>query len=200
MAGYSIAENCTQLFEEIVEGSDIPNSHSVVIEEVDRGKFAKNHEDHLSEPIRTILGRKNFMYIQDGDLITISEGNTSSSLSDIVLKSQYENIRNPTTTHVTIDGNQAISDCNEANTNSNFAALETSMVTTTWTHGVIIDNTAPDNHACDDGSGYLDGETLHVSLKVWSSAPVGSKWKGAPPCHSEVPPFPSETPSCPCNY
>ncbi|KAH3750243.1 hypothetical protein DPMN_184800 [Dreissena polymorpha] len=54
MAGYSISENCTQLFEEIVEGSDIPNSHSVVIEEVDRGKFAENHEDHLSKTMRTI--------------------------------------------------------------------------------------------------------------------------------------------------
>ncbi|KAH3749938.1 hypothetical protein DPMN_184453 [Dreissena polymorpha] len=39
------------------------------------------------------------------------------------------------------------------------------MVTTTWTHGVIIDDAAPNNHTCDEGSGYLDGETLHVSLK-----------------------------------
>ncbi|KAH3749883.1 hypothetical protein DPMN_184398 [Dreissena polymorpha] len=65
---------------------------------------------------------------------------------------------------VTIDGNQATSDCNKANTNSYLAALDTSSVTTNWKHSVIIDNAAPEN-ACDEGSGYLDGETLHVSLK-----------------------------------
>ncbi|KAH3750255.1 hypothetical protein DPMN_184775 [Dreissena polymorpha] len=60
--------------------------------------------------------------------------------------------------------------------------------------------TISENNACDESSGYLDGETVLVSLKVWSSAPAGSKWKGAPPCHSEAQPFPSETPSCPCIY
>ncbi|KAH3750228.1 hypothetical protein DPMN_184747 [Dreissena polymorpha] len=201
VAGYSNAENCTQLFEEIVEGSDIPNSHSVVIEE--------NTEDDVE--------LVEIKYIQDGDIITILEGNTSSSLSDIVSKLQYEKICNPTTTYgnqmtsygyhgnhttteVTIDGNQATSECKQENTIGNAAALRTSMVTTTLTHGVIIDNATPENNACDESNGYLDGETLHVSLKVWSSAPVGFKWKSAPPCHSEAPPFPSEIPSCPCIY
>ncbi|XP_052235839.1 uncharacterized protein LOC127847752 isoform X2 [Dreissena polymorpha] len=222
IAGYSVAENCTR----------------------HRGKFAENHLDHLSNnsviimpsgvggEIFTVKNTEDDVelgeieYIQDGDIITISEGNTSSSFTDIVSKSQYENICNHTTTHcyqmtsdgnhgnyitsegnqitidcnqattesnhatyagyqiisdgnpataeshlttnvgyqVNIDGNQATSDCNQANTNSNLAALETSMVTTNWTHGVIIDNAGPEN-VCDEGSGYLDGETLHVSLK-----------------------------------
>ncbi|XP_052235308.1 gastrula zinc finger protein XlCGF57.1-like isoform X4 [Dreissena polymorpha] len=245
MVDYSIADNCTQHFEEYIEGNDIHNSHSIVIEQADRGKFTENHEDHLSHNSVIVMssevGGEGFMventeddvelgeieYIQDGDIITISEGNTSSSFTHIVSKSQYENICNTTTTHgyqmtsdskhgnyitsevnqiiidcnqattesnhatyagyqitsdghqataesnhatnvgyqVTIDGNQATSNCNQSNTNSNLAALETSMVTTNWTHGVIIDNAGPENHACDDGSGYLDGETLHVSLK-----------------------------------
>ncbi|KAH3750244.1 hypothetical protein DPMN_184799 [Dreissena polymorpha] len=137
-------------------------------------------------------------------IFSVAEGNTSSSLSDIVSKLQYEKICNPTTTYgnqmtsygyhgnhtttegnqinryqsiresnhatnagyqVTIDGNQATSECKQENTIGNAAALRTSMATTTLTHGVIIDNATPENNACDESNGYLDGETLHVSLK-----------------------------------